>query len=253
MRTGSNPSPYLTRDKLVVGLLLNVVVMLLAALDVILVGSILKGQIPARFGMGVFSCLWSQLIFLQRSPILLDCVQGLITLTSHLEKSTTALMAQERMRKTAMHNVWLIRFYIFYTVGTQCIIMVTFVAVEPEWHKAIASAASYLAHGEVDERHLASWLRWGGLVLQSCALLCSLVSYYTIMSLVFLLHAAAADVHDVIGRMVEASPCSRLHTALQSAVLRVSLGVEATTADMLPYLLVVVVILPLISTVELTV
>ncbi|KAE8742005.1 Odorant receptor 72, partial [Frankliniella occidentalis] len=44
--------------------------------------------------------------------------------------------------------------------------------------------------------------------------------------------------------------CSNRQTAMQSELLRVSICMDSTFADMIPHLLVVVVILPLLSTVE---
>lgn len=45
-------------------------------------------------------------------------------------------------------------------------------------------------------------------------------------------------------------PCTTRWPALQSTLLRVSLIMDAAVPDVLPHLLVVVVILPLLSTVE---
>lgn len=162
------------------------------------------------------------------------------------------------MRRTASRSTKLIKFYVFYTVATQLIIFVTFVAVEPQWHRAAAGlvrrvwSSLYADVGPaaltvpicipVQPKHchalcpitstlpsprqdggeamLADQLRWTAFVFQMLALLHSLTSYYTVVSFVFVVYSSAADMYDVIGRGVEVGQQSLLYVATQYKCVR---------------------------------
>ncbi|KAK3910160.1 Tyrosine recombinase XerD, partial [Frankliniella fusca] len=68
-----------------VGLLVSVAVLSLVLIDVCLVGSVLKSPVLPRFGLGVYSCCWTQLLFLTRRQSLRQCLRSLSDLTSLFE------------------------------------------------------------------------------------------------------------------------------------------------------------------------
>ncbi|KAE8742006.1 Odorant receptor 72, partial [Frankliniella occidentalis] len=73
-----------------VGMFVSINVLTLAIADACLSGSVFKSPVLARFGLGVYSCLWSQLVFLSRTQPLLACLRRLIGLTTEFERHGTA-------------------------------------------------------------------------------------------------------------------------------------------------------------------
>lgn len=87
------------------GLAVNVAMMLLAFADVAVIGSLFRGQVAARFGLGVYSCLWSQMILLRRPRHLNACLRGLAGLAASLERRDAhpaSLVSAERTARTAL-------------------------------------------------------------------------------------------------------------------------------------------------------
>ncbi|KAE8737435.1 Odorant receptor 72, partial [Frankliniella occidentalis] len=116
----------------------------------------------------------------------------------------------ERMKQTAHQSSFLLRFYVFYSLTTMFVILITFVAVEPRWHSASAAMLASILRSagcaelsEASVTALGSCLRWVVVAIQMLTLVFSLTSYYTIVSFIILISGATANVYEVIGHRIE--------------------------------------------------
>ncbi|KAE8747538.1 Odorant receptor 78, partial [Frankliniella occidentalis] len=184
-----------------------------------------------RMTIGVYSCVFSQLVFMRRQADLCDILHNLGRLAADLEPRADR-DSQGRMRGSAVLSARLVRFFYVYGCTSLLLVSIMFVCVKPLWIKEIAGAATRLVANS-----------------SGMAFVC-INSFYCLILCMLFIYAACADLCEAVGRGIEVERCSRSWPTLLRGVLDVLLRMDNAFADMMPHLLVVSVVLPLLSTVE---
>ncbi|XP_052129429.1 uncharacterized protein LOC127750862 [Frankliniella occidentalis] len=208
-------------------------------------------MLATRVTISTYSCICSQLVFMRLNADLCGIFHKLARLAANLEPSTQR-ESQIRMRGSAVLNARLMCFFYIYGLASVAFLTMLFLYIKPLWIEETASAVMRLfGDSDVDLSCLEWSLRLAWLPVQSCMVAVWTNSFLCLIGCMIFIYATCADLFEAIGRSVEQGHCSRITYALLQGVLDVLLRLDDTFADVLPHLLVVSVVLPLLSTVEL--
>ncbi|KAK3908237.1 Protein crossbronx-like, partial [Frankliniella fusca] len=209
-----------------------------------------RSMFAIRITIGSYSCVCAMFVFKRYSAVLCDILGTLGSLAAALEPLAHP-EAQARMRRTAVRSQRVVRFFVFYGATSQVLVGSLLMFVTPLWTEALArSVLKPITDSDAAVSYLASTLRFAVLPVTCLLPYVNINAFYCLILCMIIIYNASADLYDAIGRGVENGPCHREWLAVQAGVLKVLLYTDATIADTMPHLLVVSVVLPLLSTVE---
>ncbi|KAE8749182.1 Odorant receptor 71 [Frankliniella occidentalis] len=149
------------------------------------------------------------------------------------------------MAATARRCAKLVRFYEAYAWLTE---VTVFVALIVHWQDSAAAGLELLigTHHQV----ATTILLWASLALRLYSGVSAVLADYTSVVLILVIYLSMANMYEAIGEALQTRPCNTLLAHQQSVLTQASLNMEASVADLLSQVLIVSVVVPLLSTVE---
>ncbi|XP_026285911.2 uncharacterized protein LOC113211675 [Frankliniella occidentalis] len=222
----------------------SLVIVVAVIVQMIYDASVTGSMFGLRIALALYTTLVVIVIFKFRRRGIKACLSQLVQLSATLDTHAQA-KTKTHMAATARRCAKLVRFYEAYAWLTE---VTVFVALIVHWQDSAAAGLELLigTHHQV----ATTILLWASLALRLYSGVSAVLADYTSVVLILVIYLSMANMYEAIGEALQTRPCNTLLAHQQSVLTQASLNMEASVADLLSQVLIVSVVVPLLSTVE---